>query len=101
MPVSEKHFQAQVQELARLSGWLTYHTHDSRRSQRGFPDLVLVRPPIVLFSELKSETGRLRPEQAAWLEALSGCTRQPESRLWRPSDLPEIEGTLCQRDRGE
>ena len=95
-PVSEKQFQAQVLQLAKLSGWLTYHTHDSRRSQAGFPDLVLVRPPAILFAELKSETGRVRPEQAAWLEALGGC-RTVGARLWRPGDWPEIEETLNRR----
>lgn len=40
--VMEKVFQAQVLDLAHLSGWLCYHTHNSRRSAPGFPDLVLV-----------------------------------------------------------
>ena len=96
MPVSEKHFQAQVLALARLSGWLTYHTHDSRRSTAGFPDLVLVRPPVVLFAELKSESGTLRPEQEAWLRKLARC-EGVGARVWRPSDWPGIERTLRQR----
>jgi len=94
--ISEKAFQAQVLDLARLSGWLVYHTHDSRRSAPGFPDLVLVRPPVVLFAELKSEEGRLRPEQRDWLEAMWGCG-DVEARLWRPSDWPEIEGMIRRR----
>ena len=36
---TEKGFQAAVVELARLRGWLVYHTYDSRRSAKGFPDL--------------------------------------------------------------
>src|SRR5688572_19177552 len=40
---TERAFQAQVVKYARLMGWTAYHTHDSRRSQAGFPDLVLVR----------------------------------------------------------
>jgi len=87
--VSEKQFQSQVLQLAKLSGWLTYHTHDSRRSQAGFPDLVLVRPPAIVFAELKTEAGKLRPEQAAWLEAVGGC-RTVGARLspvgWRPPE---------------
>ena len=47
-----------VVDLARTLGWRVYHTYDSRRSQPGFPDLVLVRERI-LFLELKSETGKL------------------------------------------
>lgn len=94
--ISEKQFQAQVVELARLYNWLVYHTYDSRRSAPGFPDLVLVRPPRLIFAELKSEEGRARPEQRTWLEALSGCTQAPESHLWRPRDLQEIQ-TLLKR----
>ena len=90
---SEKQFQAQVVELARYSGFLIYHTFDSRRSASGFPDLVLVRPPTVLFAELKTETGRIRPEQQKWLDALEGC-ESIEVRLWRPSEWEEIERML-------
>ncbi len=91
--ISEKAFQAQILSLA---GWRTYHTHDSRRSAPGFPDLCLVRPPVVLFVELKSEGGKLRPKQREWLEALSRC-EGVGARLWRPSDFEEIERTLCKR----
>ncbi len=98
--ISEKHFQSQVLELARLSGWRCYHTFDSRRSVPGFPDLVLVRAPVVLFAELKSESGKLRPEQREWLELLSRC-EGVEARLWRPGDWSEVEETLARpRKRG-
>jgi hypothetical protein len=96
--ISEKEFQAQILSLARLAGWKAYHTHDSRRSQKGFPDLVLVRPPVILFVELKSEAGKLRPEQKAWLEALSRCPGV-EARLWRPGDFEDIQAMLCERTR--
>ena len=92
--VMEKDFQAQVLDLARLCGWLCYHTHDSRRSAPGFPDLVLVRPPRLVFAELKSEEGKLRPEQRAWLKTLASCTQAPESYMWRPRDLEAIQRTL-------
>lgn len=98
--ISEKAFMRQVEDLARLSGWLVYHTHDSRRSAPGFPDLCLVRPPVVLFAELKSEGGKLRPEQRGWLEALSRC-EGVEARLWRPSDFEEMTEMLCKRAKGK
>jgi len=96
--VNERDFQAQVLQLANLTGWLTYHTHDSRRSQAGFPDLVFVRPPAIVFAELKSARGKLRPEQEAWLEAVAGC-ETVGARLWRPSDWPEIEKEMLARPR--
>ena len=45
--VSEKAFMDTILQAADLYGWWTYHTHDSRRSTAGFPDLVLVKPPRV------------------------------------------------------
>jgi len=91
MSVSEKAFQAQVLDLARLSGWRCYHTHDSRRSAPGFPDLAMVRPPVIVFAELKTDTGKVRREQRDWLATLGGC-ESVEAALWRPGDWPEILG---------
>lgn len=88
---TEKGFQRVVIEYARLRGWNIYHTHDSRRSPAGFPDLVLVRERVV-FAELKSERGRLTVEQRAWLAALR--TAGVEVFCWRPSQWDEIERTL-------
>ncbi len=92
--VTEKQLQAQVVQLARLTGWRCYHTFDSRRSAPGFPDLVLARPPRLIFAELKSEKGRLRPAQVEWLEALAEVERAPEVFLWRPADFGDIQSTL-------
>lgn len=61
--MTEAQLQAHAIQLATALGWTTYHTHDSRRSQPGFPDLVLARPPQLMFRELKTTRGRLTPEQ--------------------------------------
>ena len=95
---TEKQLQNQVVTLAQYCGWLHYHTLDSRGSTAGFPDLVLLRPPRLLFVELKSEKGRLRPEQKVWAAALEIIAKLPgspvEYHLWRPSDLDEISRIL-------
>lgn len=95
--MSEAELLAAVRQLARLSGWLTYHTHDSRRSEAGFPDLTLVniRQGRIIFAELKTAAGRTTPQQDEWLAALAaaGC----ETALWRPADLPNIARILCKR----
>jgi hypothetical protein len=70
----EARFQVQVIGLARRLNYRAYHTHDSRRSEAGFPDLVLVRPPRVIFIELKSGRRRLTLEQLAWMAELETCT---------------------------
>ncbi len=92
--VSEKQFQAQVVAAARLAGWLVYHVHDSRRSEAGFPDLVLCHPQRrrLLFRELKSLRGRVRQEQRLWLWVLRQCGQ--DARVWRPDQWSEIRREL-------
>lgn len=68
--MNEAALQQLLTDAAELNGWLVFHDNDSRRNAAGFPDLVLVKPPRVLFLELKSEIGRVRPEQHVWMEAL-------------------------------
>ncbi len=87
--MTENQLQTQVLALARYYGWETYHTHDSRRSNAGWPDLVLIKVPRVLFIELKSFRGSLRPEQRGWLYQLRECGC--EVTVWRP---PDIDGAV-------
>lgn len=98
--LSEAQFQHQVIDLAKLHGYsLIYHTHDSRRSQAGFPDLVLVSEHRgrALFRELKTETGRLSPAQFAWIGGMKLAKLNAD--VWRPSDLQS--GRIIKELRGE
>jgi hypothetical protein len=90
--LTEKRFMAQVVELARLRGWLVFHPYDSRRSQPGFPDLVLVRGRRLLFAELKVGRRELTADQQRWVDALRGAGQ--DVRVWRPTGWPEIEAAL-------
>lgn len=92
LKLSERQWQQLVIDFARIHGWRHYHTHDSRRSAAGFPDLVLVRGAELVFVELKSEKGRLSAEQELWLLAL-GATGA-EVHAWRPSDEREAFARL-------
>lgn len=84
--MTEKEWQAQVVQLARLNGWrLIYHTFDSRHSKAGFPDLVLLRPPELLIVELKTDIGKVKADQQEWLDALAACG--VETAVWRPCDF--------------
>ncbi len=86
-------------ELFRRLGWLVYHTHNSRNSEPGMLDLILVKAPRIIFAEIKSQKGkltksklnkhgRLMPGQEDWFEQLQGCP--VESYIWRPSDWENI-----------
>lgn len=94
--LSEKDLQQQVLDLATLYGWRHFHVRDSRGSDPGWPDLVLLRPPKLLIVELKRETGRLSVAQSDWLRLLDMCG--VDVRVWRPSSWPEIEETLMARE---
>lgn len=115
--LTEAAFQAHVVGLARFYGWRVFHAPDNRPAgkgrapqrlaapeAKGFPDLVLVRPPELLFVELKTDTGRLGPGQEEWLADLAAvgnavahaATRvvspgyddgpAVQAHLWRPED---------------
>jgi len=89
-PESENRFLARVLHLAKLHGWEPYHTHDSRRSAPGFPDLILAKPghPLLCI-ELKTNTGKPTMEQLQWLSVLQRVEK-PQAALWRPNDWPTI-----------
>jgi hypothetical protein len=108
---TEEELLQNVLELARLLGWRCYHTRDSRKSASGFPDVVMVRPPRLIFAELKrlpetNAAGRPRPEQRAWLDdimdvaeaieaiSLTARGRAPgiEVYVWRPADW--LDGSI-------
>ena len=95
--LSEKQWQAMVTKALTATGWLWYHTHDSRKSQKGFPDIVAVRPPHVLYIECKAETGVLTPDQRVWRDWLLQCP-QIEYYVWRPSDYAEVTARLQRKD---
>lgn len=105
--ISEKDFQSTIVMTAKLFGWKhVYHTRDSRGSDKGFPDLVLVRYGRIIFAELKVKKQQLTIEQERWLEALQvaadvmapyipdGADAGVEVYEWRPEDWPQIEQTL-------
>ncbi len=89
--ISEKSWHETVVATAKAFGWRVYHTHDSRRSEAGFPDLVMARERVI-FAELKTERGRLTAAQEAWLEALAAAGAA--TYCWRPSDWPAVEAEL-------
>lgn len=84
--MSEATLQNLVLGYVRARGLLAYHTHDSRRSEPGWPDLVIVGDGGVLYRELKSKTGRVSPDQLMWIDALEKAGANAD--VWRPVDWP-------------
>ena len=92
MPLSESEFQSQVRALCRFYGLTVYHTHNSQRSDPGFPDLCIVGSRGILFRELKREDGRLTAMQKHWISILQAAGQDAD--VWRPSDLGRIRHEL-------
>ncbi len=98
--MTEAQLQRFVLELAAKLRFLPYHTHDSRKSHTGFPDLVLLRPPRLIFAELKgdSDYGKKGPteDQRRWINALK-LVPGVEVYVWYPRDINDIVTILNSR----
>ena len=94
--MKEKLFMQSVIDLATVLGWAHFHVFDSRRSDSGWPDVVLAKPPRLLAVELKGPRGRLTAEQERWLSLLASCG--VETHVWRSGTdtLRDIADVLTQ-----
>jgi hypothetical protein len=97
LPITESELQRAVIDLAHLLGWRVAHFRPAQTAGRwttpvsadgaGFPDLVMVRGGQIVFAELKTAKGRLRPEQKEWLTALLDAIGvSVRVCIWRPDD---------------
>lgn len=100
-PLSEREFQHQVVDLAKVLGWgtlelpdgsldgLIYHPQLSKWSERGWPDLAMARrrDGRFLLAELKAERGVVSARQVAVIDLLRACG--VEVHVFRPSDLAD------------
>lgn len=91
--ITERDFMRQVLDLAGIYGWAVYHPALSKWSERGWPDLAMVRPPRFVLAELKRENGTTTSHQERWLGMLGACPGI-EVYLWRPSDIERIAAVL-------
>lgn len=94
--ITEAQWQRTVMELALWQGWRVYHVPDSRRvTDRGYPDLTLVHPDRgqVVWLELKTNRGRLKPDQREWIAALRRAGQR--AYVARPRDVERVEALLC------
>jgi hypothetical protein len=101
--VTETEWQQQVIQLAHLLGWKHNYTRRSigkghqwvtATSTVGWPDLTMWHEDQhrVIFAELKTEKGKLAPEQGVVLRSLAAAGA--EVYVWRPSDLDHVQETL-------
>ena len=96
--ISERELQTHVVAMAKALGWAVFHPWTSVHSSAGWPDLFMCREGHALAVELKSETGKVAWQQAAWLNDLQQVSGI-EVAIWRPADL--MSGEVERALRGE
>ena len=104
--ITEADWQKTVIDYAHMQGWIVAHFRPARTEKgwrtavsadgKGFPDLVLVRPPRVIFSEIKGATGELSYNQIPWWQALAQCPGI-EYYVWRPRDWGTVQWVLARK----
>jgi hypothetical protein len=83
--MTERQLQGAVIDMCRLFCVAWYHPYSSRRSVPGWPDLALCGTRGFRLRELKTETGKLTPEQEEWGVMLRNAGVSWD--VWRPVDL--------------
>jgi len=94
IPVTEKDLREWVRDLCKLFGWKFLFTWTSIHSPKGMLDLFLINAEQkrVIFAELKTEKGKLTPEQQETFDDLKACGQ--EVYVWRPGDIEGIAEIL-------
>ena len=92
VPMSEAQWQKRITDYCDLLNLMWHHETDSRKSKRGFPDLVIVGPYGVLFLELKRQKGKATAEQVRWIKAINDAAGR--AAIVRPHDWPVVKRML-------
>ena len=69
-PLSEDELLEAVLDAGRSLGYLAYHTHDSRHSESGYPDVNLIGHGMSVWAELKKEGEKMTAAQERWAVAI-------------------------------
>lgn len=88
--------QGKLQKFCHDTGYLFYHTHDSRKSTPGWPDCAILHPeggPLYLW-ELKDATSQPSANQRRWLDALYKAT-SVQAAVYRPEHWGEMMRILA------
>lgn len=92
--MSEDDYLRRIVDTAHLYGWRVTHFRPARtekgwrtalQGDGGFVDLVLAKHGTVLHVEVKTDRGKVRPDQLEWAKEIG-----PSYRLWRPRDWEQV-----------
>jgi len=103
LQINEKELQQNILDLAKMFGWRRAHFRPAMTKHgwrtpvqadgKGFPDLVLVKPPRLVIAEVKRQRTDPNEYQREWLNDFAGvpCV---EVYTWKPSDWEDIVSVL-------
>jgi hypothetical protein len=110
--LTEQQFTNELLKWLKQFRWRAFHVRNSGaggmtqvQGDKGFPDILAIRPPRILVAELKvGKPGTLKgdptPEQRAWLAAFDLISLQPpaaiETYVWYPQMFPAILEILAE-----
>ena len=90
--MTERDFQRIVVYALKLRGYIVWTVPNMTQTARGLPDVIAIHPnhpQRLLCYELKSERGRIRPEQEIALGALA-MAKDVDARVIRPSYWADV-----------
>lgn len=90
--MSEATLQAMAIDLAEVLHLQYHHETDSRRSRKGFPDVVFAGPEGVVWIEFKNSKYKVSPEQQDWIDMLVSSGQV--AYVARPADWRRVEADL-------
>lgn len=98
----EKLQDALLTVLKDLGFDFRYHTHDSRRSEEGFADVVAINPRagVLWVAELKGLKTKTTDAQLAWLDAWRSVKRIIVPDVVRPADYDDVVDQLARAVHG-
>jgi hypothetical protein len=89
--MTEAQWQGRITDLCDLLGLKWHHETDSRKSKKGFPDLVIVGDGVI-FAELKKSGGKMTLDQKRWYSRL--LSAGVETYVWSPEHWPFVKDRL-------
>jgi len=108
--ISEKDFQQNILDLAKIFHWRRAHFRAAMTKHgwrtpvqadgKGFPDLVLVKPPRLIIAEVKRQSTSPNEFQREWLDDFAGVPGV-EVYVWKPADWDEVVATISRDAYGQ
>jgi hypothetical protein len=106
--LSERQFEQQIKDLAKLFNRCYYHTHRSQFSPAGFPDCIIAsteRKPLLIAAELKVGKNQPTFEQYCWIRFFQFLGQVTDGLvdgfLWYPEDIEEFARVIQGEDYEE